>query len=157
MIKKGTGKNLTVLNLRGAAALVCLLSLTLPSIAHAQDDDVGFPVQPASEVRFSGTLVAAKEPRASAFPELTVWFSDKTWVFRISQVESVIPAYPAEQELQKVSGLGLRLLADNDVLAALQTAATQSQPIVIEGWLRVSEGVLQVKSVRTAPSSKGSP
>jgi hypothetical protein len=154
MTKKRTGKKLTTLNLGGAIALVYLFSLTLP-MAHAQDADVGFGVQPAPEVRLSGTLEAAKEPRTSAFPELTLWFSDKSWLFRVSRVESVIPAYPAEQELQKVSGLGLRLLAENDVLTALQTAATQSQPIVLEGWLQVTKGVLQVKSLRTGPPPKG--
>ena len=52
----------------------------------------------------------------------------------------------AEKELQKVSGLGLRLLADPKVLSALQSPELHNRPIVLEGWLRVREGVLRVRS-----------
>src|SRR5204862_5593353 len=64
----------------------------------------------------------------------------------LGKVEPIIPAYPAEKELQKVSGLGLRLLADPKVLSVLQSPELHGRPIVLEGWLRVREGVLRVRS-----------
>jgi hypothetical protein len=126
---------------------LCLLFI---AETHAQDADVGFPVQPAPEVRLTGTLEAPKTPQASVYPELSVWIDGNPLVFRVSRVEPVIPAYPAEQELQKVSGLGLRLLASSAILTTLQSPEMRGRPIVIEGWLRVSEGVLRVQSVEGA-------
>jgi len=38
---------------------------------------------------------------------------------QVRNVEALIPAYPAEQELQRVSGLGLRVLADSKVISML--------------------------------------
>jgi hypothetical protein len=141
-----------VLFQRSVALGVWFLWVLLPSGARAQDADVGLSVQPAPEVRLTGTLEAVKEPQASAYPVLSVWIDGTPWVFRVSQVEPVLAAYPAEQELQKVSGLGLRLLADRAVLAKLQAPEMHDRPIVLEGWLRVTEGVLQVQSVSATAS-----
>jgi hypothetical protein len=57
-------------------------------------------------------------------------------------------AYRAQEEIRKVSALGLRFVAGEALLAALQSAEMHHQPVVIEGWLRVKSGVLQVRSVR---------
>jgi hypothetical protein len=46
----------------------------------------------------------------------------------------------------------LRLLADRAVLAKLQAPEMHDRPIVLEGWLRVTEGVLQVQSVSATAS-----
>lgn len=156
MMKKRLKESLTVRHTR-RALIVCLFCLAVPLGLHAQDDDVGFPVQPAPEVRLTGVLEAVKTAQASAFPALSVLINGQPWLFRVSQVEPVIPAYPAEEELQKVSGLGLRLLADNKILSALQTPEMHNRPIVLEGWLRVGEGVLQVSSVRAAEPVKANP
>jgi hypothetical protein len=156
IMEKKLRKNRTVLHKR-MALLVCLFCLTVPLGIHAQDADVGFPVQPAPEIRLTGVLEAMKTPQASAFPVLSVLIDGQPWLLRVSQVEPVIPAYPAEDELQKVSGLGLRLLADDKVLSALQTPEMHNRPIVLEGWLRVTEGVFRVSSVRMAESSKANP
>jgi hypothetical protein len=154
MREKSTRERLPVLSRRREALLgVWLLCLLLFSKAYAQDADVGLPVQPAPEVRLTGTLEAPKNPLASAYPVLSVWIDGTPWIFRISQVEPVIAAYPAEQELQKVSGLGLRLLANKAVLTTLQSPEMHDRPIVIEGWLRVSEGVLRVQSVTAKSGS----
>ena len=69
---------------------------------------------------------------------------------QVRNVEALIPAYPAEQELQKVSGLGLRVLADPKVISMLQSPELHDRPIVLEGWLGVRAGVLKVYSVRAA-------
>jgi hypothetical protein len=155
-MKKKLGENLTNLH-KKTMLVVCLLCLTMPLGLHAQDADVGFPVQPAPEVRLTGVLEAMKTPQASAFPVLSVLINGQPWLLRVSQVEPVIPAYPAQEELQKVSGLGLRLLADDTVLSALQTPEMHNRPIVLEGWLRVEEGVLRVSSVRAAEPAKANP
>ena len=139
------------------ALIVSLFWLAVPFKIHAQDEDVGFPVQPAPEIRLTGVLEAMKTPQDSAFPKLSVWINGQQWLLHVSQVEPVIPAYPAQDELQKVSGLGLRLLADDSVLSALQSPEMHNRSIVLEGWLRVEEGVLQVSSVRAAEPSKASP
>ena len=142
-----TGRNPRTVFLVGCAALaVSLCCMTLRSRAEAQDAEVGEPVQPAPEVRLTGVLEVVKDPDPSAFPSLNVWIGDTRGRFRVSRVEPIIPAYPAEKELQKVSGLGLRLLADPKVLSALQSPELHNRPIVLEGWLRVREGVLRVRS-----------
>jgi len=154
MTEKTPREQLPILSRRNMALLgVWFLCLLLISKTHAQDADVGFPVQPAPEVRLTGTLEAPKTPQASAYPALSVWIDGTPLVFRVSRVEPVIPAYPAEQELQKVSGLGLRLLANSTVLTALQSPDMHDRPIIIEGWLRVSEGVLRVQSVNVKDGS----
>jgi hypothetical protein len=56
-----------------------------------------------------------------------------------------------------VSDLGLRLLAEKEALAALQDPQMQGRPIVIEGWLHVQQGSLNVRSVRGAATSQGTP
>ena len=156
-MRKQLRENLTVLHERNLALVVCLFCLTVPLGIHAQDADVGFPVQPAPEIRLTGVLEAVKTPQTSTFPLLSVLIDGQPWLLRVSQVEPVIPAYPAEEELRQVSGLGLRLLADDKVLSALQTPEMHNRAIVLEGWLRVREGVLRVYSVRAAEPSKASP
>lgn len=133
---------------RGGGSLIgCLFCFTLLSQAQAQDADVGFPVQPAPEVRLTGILELPTKPQDSAYPVLSVWVDGTQGTFRVSRVEAVFPAYPAEEELQKVSGLGLRLLAEKSVLTALQAPEMHNRPVVLTGWLRVTEGVLRVQSV----------
>jgi hypothetical protein len=95
-------------------------------------------------------LEAVKDPDPSAFPSLSVWIGDTRWRLHVSKVESIIPAYPAEKELQKVSGLGLRVLADPKVLSALRSPELYNRPIVLEGRLNVRGGVLRVHFARTA-------
>jgi len=152
MIEKRRGKQCPTL-LQGSIALgVWFFCVLLPSRVPAQDADVGLAVQPAPEIRLTGVLEALKEPQASAYPVLSVWINGTPWLFRVSQVKPVFAAYPAEQELQKVSGLGLRLLADDAVLAKLQAPDMHNRPIMLGGWLNVTEGVLQVQSVSAAAS-----
>lgn len=105
-------------------------------------------VQPAPLVRLTGVLKIVAEPPVSAFPVLRVWLGDVPRVFRIARVESIIPAYPAEERLRAVSTLGLRLIAERRVLTALQSPEFHDRPIVIEGWLRPRTGVLRVRSVQ---------
>jgi hypothetical protein len=124
------------------------LSLAFWSWGYAQDGGVSVPVQPAPQVRLTGVLEAVEAPQSSTFPVLGVWFNDKPWRFRVNRVEPVIPAYRAEEELRKVSRLGLRFLAEEQVATTLLAAARHNQSIVVEGWLRVREGVLRVQSVR---------
>ncbi|MBI3798498.1 MAG: hypothetical protein HY268_16240 [Deltaproteobacteria bacterium] len=155
-MKKKLSENLTDLQ-KKMVLVMGLLCLTMPLGLHAQDADVGFPLQPAPEVRLTGVLEAVKTPQVSAFPLLSVLIDGQPWLLHVSQVEPVIPAYPAQEELQRVSGLGLRLLADDPVLSALQTPEMHNRPIVLEGWLRVEEGVLQVSAVRAAEPAKANP
>ena len=150
MAEKRVGNTRTVLLVRGAALVVSLCCLTLLSRAEAQDADVGTSVQPAPEIRLTGVLEAVQDPDPSAFPSLSIWIGDTRWRLHVSKVESIIPAYPAEKELQKVSGLGLRVLADYTVLSALQSPELHNRPIVLEGRLGVRAGVLRVHSARAA-------
>ena len=150
MAAKRVGNTRTVLLVCGAALVVSLCCTTLPSRTEAQDADVGTSVQPAPEIRLTGVLEAVKDPDPSAFPSLSVWIGGTRWRLQVSKVESMIPAYPAEKELQKVSGLGLRVLAESAVLSALQSPELHNLPIVLEGRLGVREGVLRVHSARTA-------
>jgi hypothetical protein len=114
-------------------------------------------VQPAPLIRLIGVLEEVEKPRASSFPVLSVWLGDKPRVFRVARVESVIPAYRAEERLREVSSLGLRFLAEDEVLAALQSPEMHDRSIVIEGWLRPSAGVLRIRTVRVADDSPDKP
>ena len=137
--------------LAGCYALLVILScLTLPSRGLAQDAEVGAPVQPAPEVRLTGVLAADQGPRPSAYPALILWMDGTRWRLQVNKVEAIIPAYPAEQELQKVSGLGLRVMADPKVISVLQSPELHDRPIVLSGRLGVRAGVLRVHSVRGA-------
>lgn len=140
----------TVFLLGCAALVVSLCCLALPSRGLAQDAEVGTPVQPAPEVRLTGVLAAEQGPSPSAFPALILWIDGTRWHLKVNKVEAIIPAYPAERELQKVSGVGLRVLADPKVLSVLQSPELHDRPIVLEGRLGVRAGVLRVHSVRTA-------
>jgi hypothetical protein len=82
-----------------------------------------------------------------------VWIGNKPLLFRVARIDAVISAYPAEEQLRHVSSLGLRFLADEQTLAALQSPEMQDRLIVIEGWLRLQPGVLRVRSVRREDSS----
>jgi len=124
--------------------------MALPSRGLAQDAEVGEPVQPAPEVRLTGVLAAEQGPSPSAFPALILWIDGTRWRLQVNKVEAIIPAYPAERELQKVSGLGLRVLADPKVVSLLQSRELLGRPIVLEGWLGVRRGLLRVHSVRGA-------
>jgi len=145
-------KQLVFLYRSGKSLLLigCLFCLMLLAKAQAQDADVGLPVQPAPEVRLTGILELPTKPQVSAYPVLSVWVDGTQGTFRVSRVEAVLPAYPAEEELQKVSGLGLRLLAEKSVLTMLQASEMHNRPVVLRGWLRVTEGILQVQSVSPA-------
>lgn len=129
---------------------IWFLCITLPSWLYAQNADISVPVQPSPEIRLTGILEENTEQRASAFPLLQVWIAGKQQLFRVTRVEPIIPAYPAEEELRKVSGLGLRLLAENPELTSLQSPQMQNRPITIEGTLRVRDGILRVQSVKQA-------
>jgi hypothetical protein len=137
-----------VLQLSRVAPIVVLVLTMVSSTARAQTPDVGSSVQPSSRVRLTGIL----EPRPShavALPWITVWIDGMPWLFHVCQIEPVIPAYRAEEELRKVSGLGLRLLADQHELAVLRNPAMHERPITIEGQLRVRAGVLRVDATYT--------
>jgi hypothetical protein len=140
---------------RSLGVMNFLALLALPSWLWAQD--VSPDVSPAPLVRLTGVLEQVEKPRASTFPVLKVWLGDQPRVFRVAQVEPVIPAYPAEDRLREVSSLGLRFVGDDEVLAALQSPEMHDRSIVIEGWLRPSRGVLQVRSVKVAEQSPGQP
>src|SRR5215510_14203619 len=124
---------------RWSAGLVMgMLGFMLLSELRAQEPMLDFPAE--SMIRLTGILDLSKQPQTSAYPLLTVWVGEKTGQFQVTHVESVVPEYPAEEELGQVSGLGLRLLAEKEALAALQDPQMQGHPIVIEGWLEVQAG-----------------
>ena len=103
-------------------------------------------------MRLTGVLDAAASPHTATFPVLKVWLGNKPLLFRVARIEAVISAYPAEERLRHVSSLGLRLLADEQTLTALQSPEMQDRPIIIEGWLRLQPGVLRIRSVKTEDS-----
>ena len=130
--------------------------LTLFTKVQAQEPTLDFPVE--SMIRLTGILQLGKQPETSAYPVFVVWLGEQTGQFHVTHVEPVIPEYPAEEELRRVSGLGLRLLAEKAERTALQDSQMQGRPIVIEGQLHVQQGSLNVRSVREASVSpeKGS-
>jgi hypothetical protein len=140
---------------RRASLMVFLLFLSLSSQALAQA--VVPSVRPAPLVRLTGVLETVTEPRASAFPVLSVWIGDQPRVFRVARVESVIPAYHGQEDLREVSLLGLRFVADNTLLAILQAPEMHNRPIVVEGWLRSRAGILRVRSVQVVENPNSIP
>lgn len=132
-----------------------VLCFMLASELRAQEPMLDFPVE--SMIRLTGILDLNKQPQTSAYPLFAVWIGEKTGQFQVTHVESVIPEYPAEAELRRVSGLGLRLLAEKEALSALQDPQMQSRPIVIEGQLQVQKGNLKVRSVRAAAAAQSTP
>ena len=108
-------------------------------------------------IRLTGILELNKQPQISAYPLLAVWVGEKTGQFQVTQVEPVVPEYPAEEELRRVSGLGLRLIAAKEAIATLQDPQMQGRPIVIEGQLQVQKGNLIVRSVWAAAASPSTP
>jgi len=137
------------------ALIVSVALLAAPGWSWAQD--LAPDVHPAPLIRLTGVLEEVEKPRASTFPVLSVWLGNKPRVFRVARVESVIPAYQAEDRIREVSSLGLRFLAEDEVLAALQSPEMHDRSIVIEGWLRPSTGVLRVRSVNAVEDSPGKP
>ena len=138
-----------------AVVVMGVLCLILHSELRAQEPMLDVPAE--SMVRLTGILDLNKQPPTSAYPLLTVWVGEKTGQFQVTRVESVIPEYPAEAELRRVSGLGLRLLAEKEALSALQDPQMQGRPIVIEGQLQVQKGNLKVRSVRAAAATQSTP
>ena len=132
-----------------------VLCLMLLSELQAQEPMLDFPAE--SMIRLTGILDLNKQPQTSAYPLLAVWVGEKTGQFQVTHVESVIPEYPAEEELRRVSGLGLRLLAEKEALSALQDPQMQGRPIVIEAQLQVQKGNLKVRSVRAAAAAHSTP
>jgi hypothetical protein len=104
-------------------------------------------VRPTPLVRLTGALEIDKDTPPSAFPVLRVWIEDHPHIFRVSHVEAIFPAYRAEEQLRRVSGLGLRFLAEKKVLTLLQAPDMHNRSIVIEGWLQPKRGILRVRSV----------
>jgi hypothetical protein len=153
MTNIGMNRKRIVLQLSRMALLVYLLVMT-PGVARAQNADVGLPVQPSSQVRLTGVLEPAPA-HALEFPRINVWIGGTPWLFRVCQIEPLIPAYPAEEELRKISGSGLRLVTDSAELATLQKAETHERPVVIEGQLRVRAGLLRVNAARTTELTAG--
>jgi hypothetical protein len=135
---------------RGVFYPLSFFFFLVPSRLLAQS--ISPDVQPAPLIRLTGVLDAAANPQTATFPVLKVWIGNKPLLFRVARVEAVISAYPAEERLRHVSSLGLRFLADEQTLAALQSPDMQDRSIVIEGWLRPRPGVLRVRSVRTEDS-----
>jgi hypothetical protein len=132
-----------VSRLSSIAPIVFLVLTLIPSAARSQTPDIGSSVQPSSRVQLTGIL----EPAVSqtvGLPWITVWIGGTPWLFHVCRIAPLIPAYDAEEELRKVSGLGLRLLADYDELNTLQNPTMHGRPIVIEGQLRARAGLLRV-------------
>ena len=138
-----------------AVVVMGMLCFMLRSELRAQEPMLDFPAE--SMIRLTGILDLNKQPQTSAYPLLTVWVGEKTGQFQVTRVESVMPEYPAEEELRQVSGLGLRLLAEKEALTALQDPQMQGRPIVIEGQLQVQKGNLRVRSVRAAAGAQSAP
>ena len=132
-----------------------MLCLTLLSEAQAQEPTLDFPAE--SMIRLTGILELNKQPQTSAYPLLVVWVGGKSGQFQVTHVESVVPEYPAEEELRGVPEVGLRLLADKEALATLLDSRMQGRPIVIEGWLQAQEGAMNVRSVRAVAGPPGAP
>ena len=111
-------------------------------------------VQPAPLVRLTGVLEAVENPPPSAFPDLRVWFGDKSRMFHVVKAEPVMPAYRIREQLRKAPSLGLRLVAEGDALAQLESADANHRPITIEGWLRPHAGLLRVKAIQATPGEQ---
>ena len=135
-----------------AVGLLCVIFL---AELRAQDPVTDYPVD--SRIRITGVLEMDKQPQTSAYPLLSVWLGERNGQLQVTRVEPLIPEYPAEYQLRQVSGLGLRLVAEKEALATLQDPQMQGRPIVIEGWLRVQQGSLDVSSVRAVSVSQSAP
>ena len=139
---------------RSVGLVVGLLWAVFLSNSWAQDPVTDYPID--SRIRLTGILQLDKQPQTSEYPLLSVWFGEKNGQFQITRVEPLIPEYPAEYQLRQISGLGLRLVAEKEVLAALQSSQMQGHPIVIEGRLLVQQGSLDISSVQEAVSASPS-
>ena len=106
-------------------------------------------VHPTPLLRLTGVLEIVRDPQPSVFPVLRVWLGDRPRIFRVAHVEAVFSSYHAEEQLRRVSALGLRFLAEEKVLTLLQTPGMHDRLIIIEGWLQPKRGILRVRSVQT--------
>ncbi len=111
--------------------------------------------QPAPLVKLTGVLQADENSPSSSLLKIRVWFGDESRMFHISNIEPVIPAYPIREQLRKISPQGLRLVAEHDELAQLESADTNNRPITIEGWLRPHARLLRVKSIEVTREQPG--
>ena len=123
--------------------------LLLPRVGVTQS--VVADVSPSRLIRLTGVFTATDHTTVSAFPLLIMWVNGQRWQFRVEHVRPVFSAYQAEDQLRQVSLLGLRLIGNEQVLAALKNLQRYGQPIIIEGWLRRKPAVLTVRSVLPAP------
>lgn len=144
--------------------LICIVCLYFVGCARAQvtnPPDLSLPVQspvtpvqPDAVVLITGTLKAAADDVTPVYPLLAIWIDGRESFLRVSQVKGLLPAYPAEQELRSVSGLGLRLVGEKEELAPLSAPGALGRSFTIEGLLFPDEGRLSVKSVRAAPMAR---
>lgn len=132
-----------------AWSVYLLLMMTLPFTTNAQNADIGISVQPAPRVRLTGVLRPVEGAHIPTFPQIKVWIGGTPRLFHVCQIEPLIPAYRAEEELRKVSGLGLRLVTDSEELATLHNAEKHERAIVIDGRLGVRAGLLRVDATYT--------
>ena len=132
-----------------------LFFLAVPSSASACGAATVPGVSPSPLIRLTGVLEATDKPLVSIHPLLSLWIAGKPWLFRVAQVEPVIPAYRALDKLRRVSTLGLRILAEEALVTSLQDVTMRDRPIVIEGWLRPKAGVLRVRSVEAVEGGHG--
>ncbi len=128
-----------------AAFIAICFSLYAGASSFAQG--VSPDVRPTPLVRLTGVLERVKEPPPSVFPVLRVWIDEHPHVFRVSHVEAIFSAYRAQEQIRRVSGLGLRFLAEKKELLLLQAPEMHDRPIIIEGWLQPKRGILRVRSV----------
>ena len=129
--------------------LACLVYFLVTSATvEASGGAAAVPgVSPSPLIRLTGVLEATDKPLVSGLPLLSLWIAGKPWLFRVAQVEPVIPAYRALDKLRRVSTLGLRIQAEEALVTLLQDVKMRDRPIMIEGWLRPRAGVLRVRAV----------
>lgn len=136
------------LQLRHVVLMVICILMALPVMVYAQNPDIGHAPQPSSRIRLIGLLMPRKGVLVPEFPWLRVWVGGKPWLLQVCHVEPLIPAYPAVEQLRKVTDSGLRFLTDRVEQETLQYAAQQGQPVEIEGQLRVRARRLRVDAAR---------
>jgi hypothetical protein len=133
--------------------LLCLWSTVWLSPAPLAQG-ISPDVQPAPLVRLTGAVETAAVWRPVAWPSLRLWVGEKVWLFHLSAVEPVLPAYRASEQVRKVSGQGLRLLIGGQALAQLEQAVAQQRLVTLEGWLRPRAGVLRVSAVHVGQDGR---
>jgi hypothetical protein len=144
-----------VLWLRQLMLPILLMLTALSGITNAQNADSARAFQPSPRIRVTGVLRPVEGALVPTFPQIRVWVGEKPWLLQVCQIEPVIPAYPAAEELRKVTGLGLRLVTDRAELATLRHAARDARLVVIEGLLRVDARQLRVDATHTTDVTAG--